>query len=88
MSNLILNFNWKIFNSALWIQILCIYLLPFETVDEFQYRLGFPMKCFYIYDSIPNFNLFSSTYLNIGQFFTNVFIIYFIIIYFERIRKK
>lgn len=35
--------NLKILNISFWIEIILAYVLPFQIVDNSQYRVGFPL---------------------------------------------
>lgn len=80
--------NWKIFNVALWIEVLLSYVLPFKVIDNFEYRIGFPIPFISIYDTEIGINPFISMALNPLEFFLNGFIIYFIMMFIVKLRYK
>ncbi len=72
--------NWKLFHSALWIEIVLSYFLPFKVTDNFQYQVGFPISFLSVYDTKPAVNPFLSMHLNPLGLLLNVFIIYMILL--------
>lgn len=71
--------NWKLVNIAFWIEIVLSYVLPFKAVDNFQYRVGFPIPFISIYNKEIGVNPLMSMHLNpLGLLFNGI-IIYFII---------
>lgn len=73
--------NWKIFNLAFWIEVILSYVLPFKVIDNFQYKVGFPIPFISVYDTAIGVNPLMSMHLNpIGLLFNGV-IIYFIILF-------
>ncbi len=72
--------NWKILNSAFWIEVILSYVLPFRVVDNFQYNVGFPIPFILVYDTKINVNPLMSMYLNPLGLFLNGIIIYLIIL--------
>ncbi|NCC15536.1 MAG: hypothetical protein EOM28_04190 [Clostridia bacterium] len=73
--------NWRIFNLALWIEIFLSYLLPFKVIDDFEYKIGFPIPFISIYDSVIGINPFTSMSVNPFGFLLDGFIISFIIMF-------
>jgi hypothetical protein len=71
--------NWKIINFAFWIEVGLSYLLPFKTIDNFQYKVGFPIPFLTIYDTKIGINPLMSMQLNPLALLINGIIIYFII---------
>lgn len=71
--------NWKILNSAFWIELILSYFLPFKVVENFQYKIGFPIPFISVYDTAIGVNPFSSMYLNPVGLLLNAVIIYLII---------
>ena len=80
--------KWKIFNVALWIEVLLSYVLPFKVIDNFEYKIGFPIPFISIYDIEIGINPFISMALNPLGFFLNGFIIYFIMMFIVKLRYK
>lgn len=71
--------NWKILNTAFWIELVLCYLLPFKVVSGFQYEVGFPIPFITVYNMNLRINPFMSMRLNpLGLMFNGI-IIYFII---------
>jgi hypothetical protein len=73
--------NWKILNWAFWIEIILSYVLPFRVVDDFQYKVGFPIPFITVYDRPIEVNPLMSMHLNPLGLVFNGFIIYFIILF-------
>ena len=73
------NINWKILNLAFWIEIVLSYLLPFKIIDNFQYKVGFPIPFITIYDTAIRVTPLMSMQLNPLGLLLNAMIIYFII---------
>ena len=73
------NINWKILNLAFWIEIVLSYLLPFKIIDNFQYKVGFPIPFITIYNTAIRVNLLMSMQLNPLALLLNAMIIYLII---------
>ncbi|MEA4988135.1 MAG: hypothetical protein VB095_08750 [Anaerovorax sp.] len=71
--------NWKILNSAFWIEIILSYLLPFKVVDNFQYKIGCPITFISVYDTEIGANPLMSMHLNPLGLLLNGVIIYLII---------
>lgn len=71
--------NWKILNTALWIEVVATYLLPFKGVDNFQYKAGFPIPFISVYDTAIGVNPLMSMHLNPIALFANAIILYLII---------
>lgn len=72
-------FNWRIVNVAFWIEIVLSYVLPFKVVDNFRYKVGFPLRFITVYDADIGVNPLVSMHLNPVFLLMNVIIIYFII---------
>lgn len=81
-------FNWKIFNVALWIEVLLSYVLPFEVIDNFEYKIGFPIPFISIYDTAIGINPLTSICLNPLGFLFNGFIIFFMIMFIVKLYYK
>ncbi len=81
-------FNWKIFNLALWIEVLLSYVLPFEVIDNFEYKIGFPIPFLSIYETPIGINPLSSASLNPLGFLLNGFIIFLLIMFTENLYYK
>lgn len=73
------NINWKILNLAFWIEIFLSYLLPFKIIDNFQYKVGFPIPFITIYNTAIRVNPLMSMQLNPLALLLNAMIIYLII---------
>ena len=43
--------NWKFVNIVLWIEVVLCYVLPFKTIDNFQYQVGFPIPFISVYNT-------------------------------------
>lgn len=71
--------NWKILNLAFWIEIVLSYLLPFKIIDNFQYKIGFPIPFISIYDTEIRVTPMMSMKLNPLALLLNGIIIYLII---------
>lgn len=56
--------NWKIFNADLWIEVLLSCILPFKVVDNFEYKLGYPISFISIYDTEIGTNSLKSMSIN------------------------
>lgn len=72
--------NWKIWNLALWTEIILTYFLPFKVTDNFQYQAGFPMAFLSVWDTEPSKTLFLSMHLNPLGLLADVGIIYLFIL--------
>lgn len=72
--------NWKIFNAALWIEIVLSYLLPFNGVDDFRYVVGFPVSFISFNNTEIGISPFTSMHLNPIGLLMNGIIIYLIIL--------
>lgn len=82
------NFNWKILNAALWIEVLLTYLLPFHVTDDFQYQAGFPMSFITVYDTKIGVNPFMSMHLNPMGLLFDVIVIHLILLGCIRLYQK
>lgn len=80
--------KWKIFNVAFWIEVLLSYVLHFKVLDNFEYKIGFPIPFISIYNTKIGINPFISMSLNPLGFFLNGFIIYFIIMFIVKLCYK
>ena len=52
--------NWKLFNMALWIELVLAYLLPFNEIDEFEAQVGYPIPFLSVYNTTRSVSPFSS----------------------------
>ena len=82
------NFNGKILNAALWIEVLLTYLLPFQVTDDFQYQAGFPMSFITVYDTKIGVNPFMSMHLNPMGLLFDVIVIHLILLGCIRLYQK
>lgn len=80
--------NWNILNSAFWIEIMLSYLLPFQVVDNFQYKVGVPIPYIMIYDKAIGVTPFMSMHLNPLGLLFNAIIIYCIISFIMGVYKR
>lgn len=80
--------NWKILNSAFWIEVVLSYLLPFRVRNDFQYQVGVPMSFISVYDTDIGINPLMSMHLNPLALLFDVFVIYLIILVCVRSYKK
>ncbi len=71
--------NWKILNLAFWIEIVLSYVIPFKIIDNFQYKVGFPIPFISIYDTDIRVTPLMSMQLNPLALLLNGIIIYLII---------
>ena len=71
--------NWKIVNIAFWIEIVLSYILPFKVVDDFQYKVGFPIPFISVYDTKIGVNPLMSMHLNPLGLVLNAIIIYMVV---------
>ncbi len=71
--------NWKILNLSFWIEIVLSYILPFISIDNFQYKVGFPLPFLSVYDTEIRINPLMSMSLNPLPLLFNVVVIYLII---------
>ncbi|WP_312072263.1 hypothetical protein [Anaerotignum propionicum] len=71
--------NWKILNSAFWIEIILSYILPFKVVNHFQYKIGWPIQFISVYVSKPILSPLMSMSLNPLGLLLNGAIIYLVI---------
>ena len=71
--------NWKMLNVALWIEMILSYVLPFKVVDNFQYKVGFPIPYISVYDTKIGINPLVSMQLDPLSLLLNVLIIYIVI---------
>lgn len=71
--------NWKILNLSFWIEVVLSYVLPFQTTDNFQYKIGFPIPFLSIYDAAIGVNPLMSMSLNPLGLLLNGIIIYWVI---------
>ncbi|MDD3428516.1 MAG: hypothetical protein PHG02_00745 [Oscillospiraceae bacterium] len=72
-------FNWKLYNLALWTELILSYILPFKVIDNFQYKIGFPIPFITVYDTQIAVNPLMSLHLNPLGLFLNGFLIYLIV---------
>ncbi len=71
--------NWKIMNLSFWIEIGLSYILPFKSIDNFQYKVGFPLPFLSVYNTKIGINPLMSMSVNpLTLLFDGIFI-YFII---------
>lgn len=75
------NIKWKIFNTAFWVEVILSYVLPFKVIDNFQYKVGFPIPFISVYDTKIGVNPLMSMHLNPLGLLFNVITIYFIILF-------
>ncbi len=73
--------NWRIVNIAFWTEVLLSYVLPFRVIDNFEYKVGFPIPFLSVYDSVIGINPLISMRLNPLGFLLNGAIIYLIIVF-------
>lgn len=81
-------FNWKVFNIALWTEVLLAYILPFRVVNNFEYKAGFPISFISVYDTAISHNPMMSMHLNLGALLIDVAIIYFVILGIKKVYNK
>ncbi|MEG0854687.1 MAG: hypothetical protein RSF82_12480 [Angelakisella sp.] len=80
--------NWKLLNLALWVEVILSYLLPFKTVNNFEYKVGFPVPFLSVYDTAIGVNPMMSMHLNPLGLLFNAVIIYLIISFCIRVYQK
>lgn len=86
--------NRKYFNVAGWITVIMTFVLPYQyqSSDGFSTHFGYPLAFFKVYDGPVGKTLMTSTYTNILDFFIDVFIIYFIILFgrsfYDKVKKR
>lgn len=80
--------NWKHFNSAMWIEIVLSYLLPFHVKDHFQYQVGFPVPYLSVYNTEIGISPLMSMHLNPLGFLFDALIIYLILLAGVKICQK
>ncbi|HBR08942.1 MAG TPA: hypothetical protein DD735_08635 [Clostridiales bacterium] len=80
--------DWKIFNFALWIEVVLSYILPFRIIDDFQYRVGFPIPFLSVYNAPIGVSPLTSMSLNFLEFLLNGVIIYLILLFAIRVYQK
>ena len=71
--------NWKTLNLAFWIEIILSYVLPFKVIDNFQYKIGFPIPFITVYNTEISITPLMSMHLNPLGLLLNGLIIYWII---------
>lgn len=71
--------NWNILNIAFWIEIILSYVLPFQTVGEFQYKVGFPLTFITVYNKEIGITPLMSMQLNPLGLILNGILIYIMI---------
>lgn len=84
--------NWKILNFAFWIEVVLSYVLPFQVIDNAQYRVGFPVPFISVSGSTVGVNPLMSMSLNpLGLLFNGV-LIYLVLAFamgaYQRIKQK
>lgn len=80
--------NWKLFNLALWAEIILSYILPFQTADHFQYSIGFPVPFLSVYRTQISVNPLMSMHFNPLSFVINSLIIYWVMLCAKRLYSK
>lgn len=80
--------NWKILNSAFWIEIILSYFLPFRIVENSIYLVGFPMPFISVYTARIGVNPFTSMHLNPLGLLFNGMIIYLVIVFCKKAYHK
>ena len=80
--------NWKVFNIALWIELFLAYILPFRVINNFEFKVGFPISFISVYDTKISHNPMMSMYLNPVALLIDVVIIYFVILGVKNIYNK
>lgn len=80
--------NWKIFNIAMWVEVVLSYVLPFKVIDNFEFKVGFPISFISVYDTAINHNPMMSMNLNPVAFLVNGVIIYCIILGIKKSYEK
>ena len=80
--------NWKILNLAFWIEIVLSYLLPFNIVDNFQYKVGFPIPFISIHNTEIRVIPLMSMELNPLALLLNGTTIYLIISFSIKVYRK
>ena len=80
--------NWKIFNLALWIEIILSYFLPFRIVNDSQYQVGFPIPFLFVNAVGFGISPFLSMHFNpLGLSFNGI-TIHFLLIFMIKLFRK
>ena len=80
--------NWKILNTAFWMELTLSYILPFHVVDNFQYRIGFPVAFLSIYDTKMGVSPLLSMHFNPLTFLADGVSIYLVLLGCVKIYQK
>ncbi|MGL4913968.1 MAG: hypothetical protein ACRC3Y_16220 [Romboutsia sp.] len=85
-----MNFNKKVLNWSIIISLLSAYVLPGKSHDGFGFEYGYPVR-FFTRFNMPikaGDTILNSTNIDLGSLIMNVFIIYFVIYFLDRIISK
>ncbi len=79
--------NWTIVNIAFWVELLLSYFLPFKVVDNFEYKVGYPMHYITVYKGNGSMGIspLTSMALNPLGLLFNVILLYLVIVYIVKI---
>lgn len=81
--------NWRVFNIAVWTEIVLAYVLPFRVLHNgFEFQVGFPFSFLSVFDTQIGSNPLSSMAVNPFVFLLNAFAIYFVILLFIKMFAK
>lgn len=80
--------NLRILNLALWIEMILSYVLPFKVIDDFQYKVGFPIPFLTVYDAKMDITPLMSMHLNPLGLLLNGLLIYLVISVCVKIYQK
>lgn len=89
MKRLSQKINWKVIHFSVYFEILISYFMPFQRIDEFQYRVGFPFPFLSIYDKpIIHRNLFLSVHIDGLRLVANLAVVYLVTVLLLKLYEK
>lgn len=83
--------NWKIFNAALWVELVLCYVLPFRVIDDFEYKVGFPIPFLSVYHNATGgigVNPLMSMHVNPLGLLVNGILLYLILLFAQKAYRK
>ena len=80
--------DWKLLNTAFWVEIMMSYVLPFQVVNSMEYQIGYPMPFLSFYNTTVGISPLTSMSFNPLGFLFNGVILYLIILAVMRVYRK
>lgn len=80
--------NWKLLDSAFWLEVILSYFLPFRISGTSQYQIGFPLPFISVYTAEFRISPFLSMHVNPINLLLNGMILYLAILFFVKMYQK